>query len=60
MLNLGIVADPLQKFNIKKDSTFAIMLEAQKRNWPIFFMTQNDLLIEDGSKLVFLNAAMVR
>lgn len=48
MLKLGIVADPLHTFKLKKDSTFAMMLEAQKRNWPLFFMTQNDLFIKDS------------
>ncbi|MFT4653249.1 MAG: glutathione synthase, partial [Patiriisocius sp.] len=30
-VKLGIVMDPIESINIKKDTTFAMMLEAQKR-----------------------------
>lgn len=45
-ISLGFVMDPISNINIKKDSTFAMMLEAQRRNHPIFYMTQSDLFLK--------------
>jgi glutathione synthase len=45
---LGIVMDPIESIHIKKDSTFAMMLEAQRRGWQLFYMQQHDLYIEGG------------
>ncbi|HIO93376.1 MAG TPA: glutathione synthase [Leucothrix mucor] len=47
-LQLGIIMDPIESINTKKDSTFAMMLEAQKRGWRLFYMQQHDLFVEDG------------
>jgi glutathione synthase len=41
--HLGIVMDPIESINPKKDSTFAMMLAAQKRGWQISVMTLEDL-----------------
>ena len=43
--------DPIESITIKKDSTFAMMLEAQRRGWQLFYMQQADLFIEDGRVL---------
>lgn len=45
---LGIVMDPIESINIKKDTTFAMMLEAQKRGYEIFYMQIGDLYINNG------------
>jgi len=47
-LKLGIIMDPIEAIKPYKDSTFAILLEAQSRNWPIFYMEQSDLVLRDG------------
>jgi len=47
-LKLGVIIDPLPQLNIKKDSTIAMLLEAQKRNWLIQCMEQRNLFIKDG------------
>jgi len=39
--------DSIGSINIKKDSTFAMMLEAQNRNYQVNYMTQNDIYIKD-------------
>ena len=41
--------DPISTINIKKDSTFAMMLEAQKRGYSLFYMLQSDLFVKDGT-----------
>ncbi|MGS4880201.1 glutathione synthase [Photobacterium damselae] len=48
MIKLGIVMDPIKSINIKKDSSFAMMMEAQRRGWEIHYMEMNDLSLEQG------------
>ena len=35
MIKLGIVMDPIANINIKKDSSFAMLLEAQRRGYEL-------------------------
>jgi glutathione synthase len=46
-ITLGVVMDPIESINIKKDSTFAMLLEAQRRGWSICYMEQSDLYLEN-------------
>ena len=46
-MKLGVVMDPITGINIKKDSTFAMLLAAQKKGWELYYMEQKDLFIED-------------
>ena len=39
--------DPITGINIKKDSTFAIMLAAQNKGWDLYYMELNDLFISE-------------
>jgi len=47
-LRIGFVMDPISRINIKKDSTFAMMLEAQRRKHELLYLETPDLLIRDG------------
>lgn len=47
-LRLGVVMDPIGFINVKKDSTYAMLREAQARGWPIAYMEQGDLYLRDG------------
>ncbi len=47
-INLGIVMDPIGNINIKKDSSFAMILAAQKKGWNIFYIEMSDLFLEQG------------
>ena len=40
--------DPLEGIQYKKDTTFAMMLEAQKRQWDVHVMEMSDLYLRDG------------
>ncbi len=40
--------DPIQSINIKKDSSFAMLLEAQQRKHALFYMEQSDLFLKDN------------
>ena len=42
-LKLGVVMDPIGAINFKKDSTLAMLLEAQSRGWQLYYMEQADL-----------------
>jgi len=45
---LGVVMDPIDAIKPAKDSTLAMLLEAQARGWEIFYMEQADLWVRDG------------
>lgn len=47
-IKLGVVMDPISKIKIVKDSTFAMLLEAQSRGWEIHYMEQHHLSMLDG------------
>ena len=42
-INLGVVMDPIESIKPAKDSTLAMLLEAQKRGWSLHYMEQGDL-----------------
>lgn len=48
MIKLGIVMDRISHIKIKKDTSFAMLLEAQKRGYQIFYMEMNDLFLRNG------------
>lgn len=45
--NLGVIMDPIEGIKTYKDSTFAMMLAAAKRQWPIYYMLQGDLFFDN-------------
>jgi glutathione synthase len=47
-IKFGMVMDPIQSININKDTSFAMLLEAQSRNWSLHYMELNDLFLADG------------
>ena len=47
-MRLGVVMDPIGSINIKKDTTFAMLLEAQSRGWELVYMEQTDLYLDEG------------
>ncbi len=48
---LGIVMDAIDSIKPWKDSSFAMLLEAQRRGWSIHYMQLPDLYMEDGISL---------
>lgn len=47
-IKIGVVVDPLPSIKIKKDSSFAMMLAAQKAGWEIHTIYQPDLFVKDS------------
>lgn len=48
MLNVLIVADPIESLNIKKDTTIGIISKGWKYKWNIYYATMKDLDIKNG------------
>ncbi|MBI2351013.1 MAG: hypothetical protein HYV00_05975, partial [Deltaproteobacteria bacterium] len=44
-LKIGVIMDPIEKIDIDKDTTFILMLEAQKRGHELYYMELEDLSI---------------
>lgn len=47
-IKLGIVMDPIASINIKKDTSFAMLLQAQSRGYELYYMQMDDLYLLDG------------
>ena len=59
-MKLGIIMDPIQRINIKKDSSFAMLLAAQSRGWELFYMEQHDLYIQDDRAMARMSRLEVK
>ncbi len=58
-LKTGVVMDPVSGIDIKKDSTFAMMLESQRRQHELLYMEPGDLMVEDGVPVASMRAIEV-
>lgn len=47
-IKLGVVMDPLQSVNLKKDTTVAMLQEVQARGWELFYYEQQDIVLTEG------------
>jgi glutathione synthase len=59
-LNVAVQMDPIEKINIRGDSTFALLLEAQRRGHPLAYYTPDRLAQRDGKLLATVRALEVR
>ena len=50
-IKLGIVMDPIESIKTIKDSSFAMLLAAQKRGWPLYYMQQSDIYMVDATAM---------
>jgi glutathione synthase len=46
---LGVVMDPIQTINYKKDTTLALLLAAQRQGFKLYYMEQQHLFMENGN-----------
>ena len=56
---IGIVMDPISAINIKKDSSFAMLLAAQAKGWTIQYMEQQDLYLSQGKVMASMRDLQV-
>ena len=47
-IRLGVVMDPIESTNLKKDTTLAMLWAASDRGWSLHYMTQGDLYLDGG------------
>ena len=59
-LNVAVQMDPIQRINIKGDSTFAMLLEAQKRGHTLSYYTPDRLALLDARVFATIEALTVR
>ena len=59
-MKLGVIMDPITGIKIHKDSTFAMLLAAQKRNWDILYMELPDLYLRDDRPYARMRELTVR
>jgi len=56
---IGIVMDPISAINIKKDSSFAMLLAAQAKGWTIMYMEQQDVYLNQGNVMASMREVRV-
>ena len=60
VLKTGVVMDPIGDIKTYKDSTFAMLLEAQKRGHALYYMEPGDLFAKDGRAYARMQQLEVR
>lgn len=60
VLKTGVVMDPIGDIKTYKDSTFAMLLEAQRRGHILYYMEPEDLFSEDGRVFAGMQQLEVR
>jgi glutathione synthase len=59
-LKIAVQMDPIERINIKGDSTFALLLEAQKRGHDLTYYTPDRLALLDGRVFAHVQSLTVR
>lgn len=57
---LAVLMDPIAAIHPKKDTTLALLLEAQRRGYALLYMTQGDLAVREGRAWARLAPLRVR
>ncbi|MAC46940.1 MAG: glutathione synthase, partial [Oceanospirillum sp.] len=58
-IKLGVVMDPIEGINFKKDTTLAMLWAAQDRGWELFYMRQDDLFLQQGKAMAAMKPLKV-
>ncbi|MDN4501491.1 glutathione synthase [Alteromonadaceae bacterium BrNp21-10] len=59
-IKLGIVMDPIASINIKKDTSFAMLLQAQERQYDIQYIEMADLYLDNGKPMANMRSLSVQ
>ena len=59
-LNIAVQMDPIERINVRGDSTFALLLEAQKRAYSLSYYTPDRLALRDGKVSATVRPLAVR
>ena len=50
-IRIGVIMDPISAIHYQKDSSLAMLLAAQQRNWQLSYMEPQDLYLQDGQAM---------
>ena len=59
-LRVAVQMDPIERINIRGDSTFALLLEAQQRGHALFYYTPDRIALRDGKVFASVQSLTVR
>jgi len=59
-LAVAVLMDPIQDVHIEKDTTFALLLEAQRRGHRLLYLTQGSLAVRDAAPWAHAQSLRVR
>jgi glutathione synthase len=59
-LNVAVQMDPIERINVRGDSTFAMLLEAQARAYSISYYTPNKLSLRDSKVTATVRPVVLR
>jgi glutathione synthase len=59
-LKIAVQMDPIERINLRGDSTFALLLEAQQRGHHLFYYTPDRLAMRDGAVFAAVSPLKVR
>jgi glutathione synthase len=54
-VRIGFVMDPLPTLSLKKDSTLAMIRSAAQRGWEVFYIGQEDLVLQQDTPFAFIH-----
>lgn len=58
--SIAVVMDPIEQINTYKDTTFALLLEAQRRDYIIYYIDPGSLSIENGHAYGYMSEIRVK
>ena len=59
-LKIGVIMDPISEISVKKDTTLALMIAAQKRGHRLAYMEMSDLYLKQGKAYSTMKPVSVR
>ena len=59
-LSIAFVMDPIESVSIDEDTTFALMLEAQRRGHQVLYVAPSDLAVADGRAAAIVTPVTLR
>ena len=59
-MKLGVVMDPISSINFKKDSSLSILLEAQAREYELYYMEPTSLFLREKGAQALMKSIVVK
>src|SRR5690606_19452258 len=59
-LNVAVVMDPIAAINFKKDTTLAMLLAAQARDWNLHYIEMDGLYLDGSEPMALMHSLAVR